>query len=279
MKQIEELGLKCKNKTFTIAEIGLNHGGDINLAIDMIDSAVRAGADSVKFQTYLTEKRVKKDSPIFEILKKCELSFESFKILKDYSEKLGVIFFSTPFDEESIDYLESINVELYKIASFDLVNKVMLKKIESTKKPIILSVGMSEITEIKDALEILKPSLNKIALLHCISAYPTQEYDANLSAINTLKKEFPHCIIGQSDHTNGIKIPIYSVAAGSQIIEKHFKISEDMECVDSPVSISELQFKQMVSEIRDLEKIMGNGIPHLTQAQEGTKQYRRFTNL
>jgi sialic acid synthase SpsE len=279
MKQFNELGLSFKNKTFTIAEIGLNHGGDINLAMKMIDSAVRAGADSVKFQTYLTEKRVKKDSPIFDILKKCELSFESFRILKEYSEKLGVIFFSTPFDEESVDYLESINVELYKIASFDLVNKVMLKKIESTKKPIILSVGMSEISEIKSALEILKPNSNNIALLHCISAYPTEEFDANLNAINTLKYEFPNCVIGQSDHTNAIKVPIYSVAAGAQIIEKHFKISDDMDCVDAPVSITELQFKQMVSEIRDLEKIMGNGIPHLTAAQEGTKQYRRFTNL
>ena len=160
MKTIFEWGIKANGKVFTIAEIGINHGGDINIAKQLIDSAVKAGADAVKFQTYLTEKRVPKDSPIFTILKNCELPFEAFKELKEYSDKKGIIFFSTPFDEESVDYLESINIKLYKIASFDVVNNVLLKKIAATGKPVILSVGMSNIDEIKNAVKILKESTN-----------------------------------------------------------------------------------------------------------------------
>ena len=276
MKTILDLGIKANGKVFTIAEIGINHSGDINIAKQLIDSAVKAGADAVKFQTYLTEKRVPKDSPIFTILKNCELPFEAFKALKEYSDSKGVIFFSTPFDEESVDYLESIKVELYKIASFDVVNNVLLKKIAATGKPIILSVGMSTIDEIKNAVNILKASTNKIALLHCISAYPTAEDDANLAAVHALKYHFPDCVIGQSDHTTGIKVPLYAVAAGAQILEKHYKVSADMDCIDAAVSISEEQFSEMVRETRRLEKILGKGVPEATPAQEGIKQYRRF---
>ena len=151
MKTILDLGIKANGKVFTIAEIGINHGGDINIAKQLINSAVKAGADAVKFQTYITEKRVPSDSPIFTILKNCELPFEAFKELKEYSDAKGVIFFSTPFDEESVDYLESIKVELYKIASFDIGNMDLLEKVAKTNKPIIMSVGMSNIDEIKNA--------------------------------------------------------------------------------------------------------------------------------
>jgi N,N'-diacetyllegionaminate synthase len=276
MKTILDLGIKAKGKVFTIAEIGINHGGDINIAKKLIDSAVNAGADAVKFQTYVTEKRVPKDSPIFTILKNCELSFVAFKELKEYSDAKGVTFFSTPFDEESVDYLESIKVELYKIASFDVVNNVLLKKIASTGKPVILSVGMSTINEINNAVDLLKMSTNKIALLHCISAYPTFEEDANLAAVHTLTHLFPDCVIGQSDHTTGIDVPLYAVAAGAQILEKHYKISADMDCIDAAVSISEEQFSKMVDDVRRLEKILGKGVPEATLAQEAIKQYRRF---
>ncbi len=274
MKTTADLGIESKSKTFIIAEIGINHGGDINTAKELIDSAVRAGADAVKFQTYLTEKRVAKDSPIFDLLKKCELPFEAFKELKEYADQKGVIFFSTPFDEESVDYLESINVSLYKVASFDIVNNVLLKKVAATGKPVIISVGMSTIEEIKNAVEVLKAHTSKIALLHCISAYPTNEEDANLAAVGSLIHHFPDCIIGQSDHTTDIAVPLYAAAAGAQILEKHYKISED--CVDAAVSINEEQFSKMVAETRRLEKILGAGVPESTPAQEETKQYRRF---
>jgi len=278
MKTLKEIGIKSAYATHIIAEIGINHGGNIELAKKLIDSAHRAGVDSVKFQTYLTEKRTKPGSSIFDILKKCELSFDAFKELKDYSDKKGIIFFSTPFDNESIEYLETINCPFYKIASFDLVNKPFLEKIAKTTKPVILSVGMSNINEIETAVNILSKNTNKIALLHCISAYPTKEEDANLAAIHTLREKFGNYLIGHSDHTDGIKIPLYAVAAGAKIIEKHFKISADMDCVDAPVSITEEQMKQLVKETRALEKIMGDGIPELTEAQKEIEQYRRYSN-
>ena len=278
MKSLKQISIPTKKQTFIIAEIGINHGGDIDLAKKLIDSAVRSGVDAVKFQTYLTEKRAKAGSPIFDILKQCELPFSAFKELKEYSEMKGVLFFSTPFDEESVDYLESIGVALYKIASFDVVNTPFLEKVAKTGKPIIMSVGMSSIQEITAALETLQKHNSKIALLHCISAYPTSEEDANIGAIHSLIVNFPDCVVGQSDHTNDIQVPLYAVAAGAQILEKHYKVSENMECIDAPVSISESQMAKMVTETRRLEKILGTGIPESTLVQKGTEQYRRFKN-
>ena len=278
MKKVNEIGIKSKFPTFIIAEIGINHGGDIAIAKALIDSAAKTGADAVKFQTYLTEKRVPANSPIFDILKKCELPFEAFKELKEYSEERGLIFFSTPFDEESVDYLESIGMGIYKIASFDIVNKPLLKRIAATKKPIILSVGMSNIEEIKTAVDNIKEHNPNLAILHCISAYPTNEEDANLAAVHSLSASFPDCVIGQSDHTIDIKVPLYAVAAGACILEKHYKIDENMDCIDAPVSITEKQMKNLVAEVRSLEKILGSGVPELTPAQAGIEQYRRHKN-
>lgn len=278
MKKIQTLGLQQTNKVFIIAEIGINHGGQINVAKQLVDSAVNAGVDAVKFQTYLTEKRVPKDSPIFNILKKCELPFDAFTELKSYCESKGVLFFSTPFDDESVDFLDSIGVAVYKLASFDVVNFKLLKKIAATAKPVILSVGMSSIEEIRKAVDILKQGTDKIGLLHCISAYPTLEDDANLGAVHSLIEYFPECVIGQSDHTNDIHVPLYAVAAGAQILEKHFKISEDMDCIDSPVSITEDQMTELVAQTRRIERILGDGIPHSTEVQKSTEQYRRFKN-
>lgn len=253
-------------------------GGDISVAKELIDSAAKAGADAVKFQTYITEKRTPANSPIFDILKKCELPFEAFKELKEYSEGKGVTFFSTPFDEESVDFLESINIELYKIASFDVVNKPLLSKIAATGKPIIISVGMSSVEEIKAATDLLSAKNPNIAILHCISAYPTREEDANLGSVHYLGSNFQNFVIGQSDHTQDILVPLYAVAAGAKILEKHYKIDENMECVDAPVSITETQMANLVSEVRRLEKILGNGIPHLTISQQPIEQYRRHRN-
>lgn len=278
MKTLNEIGIRHTFPTYIIAEIGINHGGDISVAKKLIDSAARAGADAVKFQTYITEKRTPSNSPIFDILKKCELPFEAFKELKEYSEGKGVIFFSTPFDEESVDFLESINIELYKIASFDVVNKPLLSKIAATGKPIIISVGMSSVEEIRVATDLLSATNPNIAILHCISAYPTSDEDANLGSVHYLVSNFKNFVIGQSDHTQDILVPLYAVAAGAKILEKHFKIDENMDCVDAPVSITETQMANLVSEVRRLEKILGNGIPHLTTSQQPIEQYRRHRN-
>jgi len=278
LKVLKNFGINSNNKVFIIAEIGINHNGDLDLAKKLIDSAKRAGADAVKFQTYVTEKRVAKDSPIFDILKKCELSFESFKELKSYSEQLGIEFFSTPFDEESLNYLESLNCNLYKIASFDITNLKFLSRLAKTGKTLIMSVGMSSLDEIKNAYNILHQNNNKIALLHCISAYPTKEDDANLAAVFNLKDNFD-CLIGQSDHTNDIFVPFCAAAAGAQIIEKHYKISSDMECPDGPVSITEDQMSEMVKQIRRLEKVWGHGRVELTEPQKEILVYRKISSL
>ena len=273
LKNLNEYGIKSNNKFYIIAEIGINHGGILEKAKELFESASRAGVDAVKFQTYITEKRAPKDSPIFNILKECELSFEAFKELKEYAELQEVVFLSTAFDEESLEYLESIGCDLYKIASFDVTNLQFLKKFAKIQKTLIMSVGMADLDEIKKAYEILNNKNNKIVLLHCISAYPTQEEDANIAAIYSLKQNFD-CLIGQSDHTNDIFVPFCAAAAGAQILEKHYQISKDMDCVDAPVSITEEQMRDLVNKIQRLEKIFGNGIPQLTSIQQGAAPYR-----
>ncbi|MCH7972649.1 MAG: N-acetylneuraminate synthase family protein [Bacteroidetes bacterium] len=275
-KILDEFGFKSKNNVYIIAEIGLNHGGDLELAKKLIDSAAKTGTDAVKFQTYLTEKRTAADSPIFNVLKKCELPFEAFKQLKEYSDKNNVEFFSTPFDEESAAYLNSIDVELYKISSFDVVNHNFLRKIASYGKPVIMSVGMSNTKEIETAFKILSKGTKKIALLHCISAYPTQEEDAMLSNIYELKKKFD-CPIGQSDHTYDITVPLYAIAAGAQLIEKHYKIDDGMDCVDAPVSITEKQLTRLVKETRRLEKIIGKPKFGIRESEKEIEQFRRYS--
>ena len=276
VKDLRSYGFNTTNQTYIIAEVGINHGGDMNVAKKLIESIARTGADAVKFQTYLTEKRVHRDSPIFDILKKCELPFEAFLELKNYAKEFNLDFFSTPFDNESVDFLQSINCDLYKIASFDTVNKKLLKKVADTQKPIIMSTGMSSMTEINIAYDILKTKTSNIAILHCISSYPTNEDDANLSVIYKLKESFD-CIIGQSDHTNDIVVPLYAVAAGAQILEKHYKIDDKMDCIDASVSITEKQLRDMVNEVRKIEKILGNGSLGVRKAEKEIVPFRRFS--
>ncbi len=263
------------NKTYIIAEIGINHMGDMNKAKKLIDAASRSGVDAVKFQTYITEKRAPKgNSQVFDILKKCELPFESFKELKEYCDLKDIEFFSTPFDKESVDYLKSIGITKHKIASFDVTNFPLLNHIALNSNNVIMSTGMANLEEVSEAYNILqKGNLKKISLLHCVSAYPTKEIDANLNIIKTLKENFPQCVIGHSDHTPDIKIPLYAVACGAEIIEKHFMIEPD--CVDAPVSINEEQMSLLVKEVRLLEKILGDKNLGITEAQEGTKIFRR----
>jgi N,N'-diacetyllegionaminate synthase len=278
MKNLREYGFNTDKKTYVIAEIGINHGGDLDLAKRIVDSASKTGCDAVKFQTYLTEKRAPKgNQEVFDILKKCELPFSDFEILKNHSQNYGLEFFSTPFDRESVELLESIDVDLYKVASFDVVNKQFLRELSKTGKPIIMSVGMANLEEIREAHALITKTNNNLAILHCISAYPTEEKDANIGAIRILQDEFSDCVIGQSDHTSGIKVPLYAVANGAQIIEKHYRIDYDMNCVDAPVSITENVMKKMVEEIRSIEKIMGNPLIEMSDAQKDAFIFRRPT--
>ena len=208
------------NKIYIIAEIGINHMGDMNKAKKLIDAASRSGVDAVKFQTYITEKRAPKGNPqIFDILKKCELPFESFKELKEYCDLKDIEFFSTPFDKESVDLLYNMGLRKHKIASFDVPNHDLLRYIGKHSDEIIMSTGMSNIPDITKACKILEETNTNISLLHCVSSYPTDLTDANINAIKTLQSLWPDNTIGQSDHTPGIKVPLYSVDCGDKIIE------------------------------------------------------------
>lgn len=239
-----------------IAEVGINHGGNLKKALRLVDAAKRAGATAVKFQTYSAEKRVKKTNPAFNILKKCELKFSEFKIISKYCKKKKIIFFSTPFDIESVDFLNKIKVPFYKVASFDIENYQLLNAIIKIKKPIIFSTGMAKLNSIKKLSNSLNSKKIEHSILHCVSSYPNNATSSYLKNLEFLKKSF-RCSVGLSDHTNDIKIPIYSYLMGANIIEKHFKLIGDNKCVDAVVSIDEKKFRKMSNEINEIKKIFG----------------------
>tara|TARA_B100000780_G_scaffold229515_1_gene169129 strand:- start:277 stop:1104 length:828 start_codon:yes stop_codon:yes gene_type:complete len=247
-----------KKKSFLIAEAGINHNGNLKTALKLVDTAKKNGADAIKFQTYITEKRVpKKYLKIFNILKKCQLPFEKFDIINNYCKEKKIIFFSTPFDNESVEYLDSINVKLFKVASFDIGNIELINKILDKSKPTIFSTGMASLEEIDKVYKLFNKKKVELALLHCISSYPNTENNSYLSNIKYLQNKYK-CQIGISDHTNGIKIPIYGKLLGANIIEKHLKIDHNHKCVDSPVSITGTQLKQLRDEIDNIDTIMNN---------------------
>lgn len=248
---------KFKDKTFIIAEAGINHNGNVKEAFRLIKSAKKAGADAVKFQTYITEKRTKKNSPIFNILKKCELDFKYFKEMKDFAKDIGIDFFSTPFDRDSAEYLlKDLRLPIIKVASFYSSNNELFNYISKFKTDIIVSLGMTKLSEVKKLINKYSKK-NTLALLHCVTSYPNKDEDSNLSGIYTLKNEFNN-IIGYSDHTDGIEVPILSVAAGAKIVEKHFMVNKKDKVIDKAVSIDSKSFKDMVSKIRKTEKILGS---------------------
>ena len=265
-----------KNETFIIAEAGINHNGSIELAKKMIETASDSGADAIKFQTFKAENLVSKIAPKatyqkraghpeesqFEMLKKYEFTQDEHKELISYCEKTKIIFLSSPFDMESIDFLKELGMNIFKIPSGETTNLPYLRKIGSLRKKIILSTGMAEMDEIREALEVLTLSgtdQENITVLHCNTEYPTPMEDVNLLAMQTIEKEF-NVRVGYSDHTLGIEIPIAAVAMGAKIIEKHFTLDKNMEGPDHKASLEPYELKAMVTAIRNIEIAMGNGI-------------------
>lgn len=257
-------------KTFIIAEAGVNHNGSIELAKDLIDAAVDARADAVKFQTFITENEISKfaqkaeyqkettgnEESQFEMVKKLELPYEDFEELQKYCNKKGIIFLSTPFEIQSAEFLNSIDIPIFKIPSGEITNSPYLRKLNSFKKPVILSTGMSTMDEIKDAIKILKDC--RISLLHCTTEYPCPFEDVNLKAIQTMRDKF-NLEVGYSDHTIGIEVAIAAVAMGATIIEKHFTLDKNLEGPDHKASLEPQELKQMVDAIRNIEKAFGSG--------------------
>ena len=266
------------NKVFIIAEAGVNHNGSLEIAKQLVDKAVEAGVDCVKFQTFKAENLVNKNAKKAEyqientknndsqysMLKKLELSFNDFIELKKYCDKSGIMFLSTPFDIETIEFLAPL-IPFFKVPSGEITNYPYLKKINEYKKDVILSTGMASISEIKDALNVLTDC--KVSLLHCTTQYPCPYEDVNLNAILTLKREF-NLEIGYSDHTSGIEVPIAAVAMGAKIIEKHFTLDKNMEGPDHKASLEPCELKQMVKSVRNIEKALGNGIKEPSESEK-----------
>ena len=257
-------------KTFIIAEAGVNHNGSISTAKKLIDVAKKAGCDAVKFQTFKAENLVsktaakaeyqkkttgRKESQL-EMIKKLELSFEQFKELKHYCEKKKIMFLSTPFDLESIDFLASLKMPIFKIPSGEITNLPYLRKINSLKKKVILSTGMANLRDISDALKILSDC--DVTILQANTEYPTPMTDVNLRAMATIHDKFG-TKIGYSDHSLGIEVPIAAVALGACVIEKHFTLNRNLDGPDHKASLEPKELEAMVQSIRNIEKALGSG--------------------
>ncbi|MEA3353984.1 MAG: N-acetylneuraminate synthase [Campylobacterota bacterium] len=261
---------------FIIAEAGVNHNGSLEIAKKLIDVASEAGADAVKFQTFKTENLVSKNASKadyqkdgtdnkesqFDMIKKLELDVDTHHKLLEYCNKKDIIFLSTPFDHDSIKLLNDLGLDIFKIPSGEITNLPYLRDIGRLNKEIILSTGMANMNEIKDALDILiQAGTNKdnITVLHANTMYPTPMEDVNLRAMVNIGKAFdlPY---GYSDHTLGIEVDVAAVSLGATVIEKHFTLDNNMEGPDHKASLEPCELKAMVTSIRNIEKALGDGI-------------------
>ena len=268
--------MTLSSKTLIIAEAGVNHNGDINIAYDLIDAAVDAGADIVKFQTFSAdslvtktaqkakyqEKTVSDHTTQYEILKSLELGRDSFLKLKEKCDCANIEFLTTGFDILDMDFIYKVGVSRFKIPSGEITNLPYLRFVGEKNYPVIMSTGMSNITEIGRALTVLQNAgteLSKIIVLHCNTEYPTPIDDVNLKAMLTIKDEFG-VDVGYSDHTLGIEISIAAVALGAKVIEKHFTLNRSLPGPDHKASIEPIELIKMVEAIRNVETCMGNGV-------------------
>lgn len=265
-----------------IAEAGVNHNGSVKLAKQMIEEAARAGADYIKFQTFKPEKLVSKyaqkadyqkkttgsQESQLQMLEKLALSYDDFVELKKYCEQIGIGFLSTPFDEDSIRFLDRLDMDFWKIPSGEITNYPYLVQVAQTGRDIVLSTGMCEMDEIADAMKVLEENgAGNISLLHCNTEYPTPYEDVNLLAMNQMREVF-NKQVGYSDHTVGIEVPISAVALGAAIIEKHFTLDKNMEGPDHKASLEPLELTQMICSIRHIEKSLGDGNKKRTASEQ-----------
>ncbi len=262
-------------KVFIIAEAGVNHNGRLDLAYGLVDAAKRTGADAVKFQAFKAEELVSPNAPLaayqkqtlqgsiknqFDLIKSLELSMEDFRKIQTYCRKKNILFLVTPFDHQSVDLLQALNVAMFKIPSGEITNVPFLKYVAQKQKPILLSTGMSTLEEVKEAVKAIYQTRNRqLVLLHCVSEYPAPMEDLNLRAITTLQKRFG-LDIGFSDHSLGIEASVAAVALGAKVIEKHMTLDKTMPGPDHKASLDTKEFAQLVKAIRHIEKAMGDGV-------------------
>lgn len=279
-----------KNKKIIIvAEISANHGQDFKQAVALIKEARKNGADAVKFQVYTPDTitidvdkryfRIKHPKwggqTLYQLYKKAYTPWEWLKKLKKISDDLGIMFFATAFDKTAIDLLEELNVEVHKIASFELVDLPLIEYAAKTKKPIILSTGMASIREIREAVFVAKNSgALEIALLKCVSSYPSDPKGMNLRVIGDMKKRFK-CPIGLSDHSLGIGVSLAAAALGAVMIEKHFTLSRRRKTPDSFFSIEPQELKNLADNVMIIEQALGEESYELTKKQKESLKFRR----
>ena len=271
------------NHVIIIAEAGVNHNGDYELAKQLVLNAKEAGVDYVKFQTAKPELVISRFAEMaeyqktntgmvesqLEMCKKIHLKLEDYKPLKTFCEEVGVKFISTPFDLLSIDVLESLDMDFWKVPSGEVTNYPYLVKIANAHRPVVMSTGMCEVEEVRDAVNVLLDNgltRDQVSLLHCNTEYPTPFEDVNLKAMNDLVREFG-LKVGYSDHTIGIEVPIAAVAMGAEIIEKHFTLDHNMPGPDHKASLEPGELKAMVNAIRNIEKAMGDGKKHVSNSE------------
>ena len=271
--KIGDRSIGLNKPCFIIAEAGVNHNGNLQLAKKLVDAAKFAGVDAVKFQTFKTEELVTRKAPQaeyqkknakaksqFEMLKQLELSESEFREIFKYCRKKKIIFLSTPFDEKSAEFLNDLGVMAFKIGSGDITNIPLIRTVAEFGKPVILSSGMATMAEVTEAVKaIYKQGNRKLILLHCTSNYPADIKDVNLKAMNALRDKFS-VPVGYSDHTKGIEVSLAAVAIGACVIEKHFTLSKKMKGPDHKASIEPDEFSKLVKKIKMIEIALGNGI-------------------
>ena len=271
---------------FVIAEAGVNHNGNLELALKLVDIAKDSGANAVKFQTFKSSKiaSIKAEKAEYQkittnsnesqldMLKKLELSYDDFKIIFDYCTEKNIEFISTPFDLESISFLNNLGVKTFKIGSGDLTNYPLLRKVAQTKKKIILSTGMSNMDEVLNSVKyIFKYGCKELVVLHCISCYPTKNKDLNLLSIRTMKSKLlkinNKIDVGFSDHTNNLEASLYSICIGANYIEKHFTTDKNLKGPDHKASLNPNELELFVKKIREVEVILGDGIKKFRESE------------
>lgn len=272
-----------------IAEAGVNHNGSFELAKKMADVAKAAGADIVKYQTAVPELVISMFAPKaeyqkdttgegesqLEMVRKLHFGFEEHRKLKEYCDSIGIMYLSTPFDMDSIDFLAEMDMPVWKIPSGEVTNLPYLEKVAKLGKPVIMSTGMCEISEIKDALDILeKNGAGEVTILHCNTEYPTPLKDANVKAMLDIKNSFGTAV-GYSDHTLGMEAPLAAVALGATVVEKHFTLDKNMEGPDHQASMSPEELTALVKSIRNMEVALGDGVKKVTESEAKNKDIAR----
>lgn len=275
---------------FIIAELSANHGGELDIALETVRAAKRAGADAIKLQTYTADTitldvrsdyfKIKQGTHwdgqyLYDLYKEASLSWDWHKPIFEEAKKQGLVCFSSPFDKSAVDFLETLNVPIYKIASFEINDIPLIEYVASKGKPVIISTGIASIEDIELALETCrKAGNNDITLLKCTSEYPAAPENANLITIPDLKARF-NVEVGLSDHTMGIEGPVVAVALGAKVIEKHFILRKEIGGADAHFSLTEQEFKQMVDSVRIAEKMLGKVDYEMTEKKKRSREFSR----